>query len=616
MNRITGLTTKAALAFALLTGAVALPQASYIHAEQSAAGLSWTVKAATQFPDVKATHWAAKEITKMTMLSVISGENGYFKPDVDVSHQHLLVMAVKMMGLADEAASVDTSSYQLPFGVDESLKGYVVTALNHGLIKLSEIKTGDAGWGKAPGSREWVAQIVVRVANKEPDAAQKNYTNTSFKDGSSVSEAYKGYMNEVIDLGIVSGFEDNTLRPQTAVSRAQAAIMLSKAGDLLNPQPGNPSTGTVLSNDGYTLKLMTDAGETLSLQLVPETQAYNGKTSISATAVIAGNLIKVVSQQSKAYFIDVVQTQGPVVAEGVGFVASVQPDSKKLSMTVGTSSVQFDVTNTAWETIKNVQTGDKLSYQTYGSKIVSARIIPVVKGELTAIDLKGNSKYGPNITIFNTGKPPQMILLASNVLITSPTKANAQATDLFVGDQLVIELNDNGDAAKIDVSLSNVSTQYLATITQDFDKDYKYLTVQNKDGEPEIYKLDDRTVFSDGSGNETPFSTNPYIFTALTRNRKVDLTVSGKLVLKIAFANAYSGKVTFFNRTTGELTLPLADKTLISFSVKAGATVTKTDNKAGALTDIVVGNSVQVTVSPVVVTGQSNNAVYQVKLLP
>ena len=54
-----------------------------------------------------------------------------------------------------------------------------------------------------------------------------------FSDASSVSEKDLQYVNNAVLAGIVSGFEDGTLRPEQMLTRAQAATILVRFLTLL-----------------------------------------------------------------------------------------------------------------------------------------------------------------------------------------------------------------------------------------------------------------------------------------------------------------------------------------------------------------------------------------------
>lgn len=593
MNRIKSITAKGALAFALLTGSLPLTHAVY--AEEQAVDVlkpTWTVKAATTFFDVPASHWASKEIAKMTMLDIISGYNGLFDPNKDVSHQHVLVMAVKMLGYAQEAQAVNVDTVAVPFNVDSMYKGYVYTAIKHGLISPTEIKDTTGTWGKDNASREWVAQIVVRVANKDLEAQQKTQAPSAFKDGDTVSADYRGYVNAAFDLGFVSGRPDGTFGPQTAVTRASAAIMLSKAGDLLSPLPGYPVSGTVISNDAGTLKMMTEAGTERTYTLSQQTLVYSGTTSLAASTLRAGNLIRVIAADSSAYYVDLVNQQGPVVTTGEGMVTALQADAKKITVTSGTVTNEYEATEAAWGTISTVVVGDKLSYQIYGTKIVSARIIPVIKGELRDVKKDGKESY---ITLLKSDDNYETIRFSNTVKVTSAVKTNAQISDLFQGDKLVVELDEAKVAVKIDVTQSSVENEYMATLVDDINKANNFITVKTSKGDIKVYMLDERTRFVNANGTESAIDDKTGLASIFLKERKFDLTANGNRLLKVKLSSyEYSGKVKFFDRNSGQLMLEMADKTVMDLIVRNTATVTKTDAKAGTLADIVTGNNIKV----------------------
>lgn len=58
--------------------------------------------------------------------------------------------------------------------------------------------------------------------------------NTKFKDVSATSKA-SGYIDAAVKKGIISGYKDNTFRPNASISRGDMSIILSKAFDLNIP---------------------------------------------------------------------------------------------------------------------------------------------------------------------------------------------------------------------------------------------------------------------------------------------------------------------------------------------------------------------------------------------
>ncbi|MFD2612095.1 S-layer homology domain-containing protein [Paenibacillus gansuensis] len=189
------------------------------------------VLSATPFQDVIKGHWAQKHIAKLSLLGIISGNNGRFNPAATVSRQDAVIMAVRLMGLDKELKQADSVNFPDTFQVSGYAKPYVAAAFDHGLLaKEEEMRPGlDKDWGKQTATRDWVAKIVIRSINKENVADSMKDAASVFKDGTSISKEYRGYVNAAAALKIVSGTSDQTYRPAGKVSRAEMATFLSRA---------------------------------------------------------------------------------------------------------------------------------------------------------------------------------------------------------------------------------------------------------------------------------------------------------------------------------------------------------------------------------------------------
>lgn len=209
-------------AFAQEGGGSAADQAS------AEAGTAVQHSLKTGFPDVPSTHWAQKYITKLALLGVIRGDGaGRFNPNMSVKQQDVIIMAVNMMGLADEV-SESKETVVLPFEVDAYAKPYVALAIDKGLIHVQE-ELSAAGensaksWGAKEATRQWVAKVTIRALGKQAEAAELANTPTDFKDNADIASWALGYINEAVQLNIVSGFEDGSFKPNGKVTRAEMA---------------------------------------------------------------------------------------------------------------------------------------------------------------------------------------------------------------------------------------------------------------------------------------------------------------------------------------------------------------------------------------------------------
>lgn len=600
MKRTIHWTAKTALTLAVLTGSV-MPAS--VFADPAAIAASWKIQAANTFSDVKSTYWGAKDIAKLSMLGVVQGYNGSFTPEKEVSHQDSLVMAIRMLGYNEEALENNRTSLAFTFGVSDYAKGYVKAALDHHLISLSEIPEQDSKWGPSAASREWVARIIIRMADKEAEATAKMLAPTAFKDGDSISDELVGYVNEAVDLGIVNGFEDGSFRPAVAVTRSQAAAMLNRTSAYLDVKPGNAVSGTITAIDSKGLTIMTDSGAAVQAAFTSQSLIYKNSSAIAATALKAGNLVEVIASGSTAYFVEWKNDQGPVVSGGDGTAVALNATDKTLTMVTSAGQGTYTLTDTAYEAIKSLVGGDKIRYQLYGTKVVSASIVPVVKGSIVEIVKTGEEPY---ILLKKAdGQPATFFLKNAQPTVTSPLKPNAYLSDLLKGDQVAIELDSAGKPVSISIVISSMTNYYLASVVS-FSSSKQYLTV-SIGGSPRVFKLDDKTTLIDSNGVETPFYSG--LYTLLAEGREFDLVTAGDKLLKVKLSTKYTGTVTTVDLNTGAYSVKLDDGQILSFTWKVGVKVLDPASKAVNFDQVTVGRKVTLTYE------QSNDQVSQIQLV-
>ncbi|WP_438433035.1 S-layer homology domain-containing protein [Gorillibacterium sp. sgz500922] len=606
MKRTIHWTAKTALTLAVLTGSV-MPAS--VFADPAAIAASWKIQAANTFSDVKSTYWGAKDIAKLSMLGVVQGYNGSFTPEKEVSHQDSLVMAIRMLGYNEEALENNRTSLTFTFGVSDYAKGYVKAALDHHLISLSEIPEQDSKWGPSAASREWVARIIIRMADKEAEATAKMLAPTAFKDGDSISDELVGYVNEAVDLGIVNGFEDGSFRPAVAVTRSQAAAMLNRTSAYLDVKPGNAVSGTITAIDSKGLTIMTDSGAAVQAAFTSQSLIYKNSSAIAATALKAGNLVEVIASGSTAYFVEWKSDQGPVVSGGDGTAVSLNATDKTLTMVTSAGQGTYTLTDTAYEAIKALVGGDKIRYQLYGTKVVSASIVPVVKGSIVEIVKTGEEPY---ILLKKAdGQPATFFLKNAQPTVTSPLKPNAYLSDLLKGDQVAIELDSAGKPVSISIVISSMTNYYLATIVNFSSSPAPFLTVV-VNGKGQVFKLDENSSWVDANGVEMKYGTaTANVFTVMLgqSGRELDLVTAGDKLLKVKMSSKYTGTVTTVDLNTGAYSVKLDDGQILNFTWKVGVKVLDPASKAVNFDQVTVGRKVTLTYE------QSNDQVSQIQLV-
>lgn len=180
------------------------------------------------FSDTK-NHWAKTTIEKMAAEGVINGfyENGVslFKPDRNITRIQFAAMVGKALGISD----TDYDFYKLEFTDANKIQpwavGYVKAMSALGYI------TGRSDDGKTvyfdPEStitRAEAFTILGRVVGTD----SKKQLN--FADGKDIPAWSKDAIASLVGKGIVTGFEDNTIRPNKPITRAESAVIIDKSG--------------------------------------------------------------------------------------------------------------------------------------------------------------------------------------------------------------------------------------------------------------------------------------------------------------------------------------------------------------------------------------------------
>lgn len=181
------------------------------------------VASATLFPDIRSDQpgfFAAPAISYLRLRDVIDGyPDGTFKPELNITRAEFVKMVVEVRGLTLP------TTFTAPFPdvpVNDWSARYVAAA------KAAGIAMGYANGQFRPDrsiSRAEIAAFVVRAGG-----FTINTGGTRFPDVSQTHWAFNEIMT-ARNNGIVSGFADGTYRPNTAATRAEAAVIIFNWSD-------------------------------------------------------------------------------------------------------------------------------------------------------------------------------------------------------------------------------------------------------------------------------------------------------------------------------------------------------------------------------------------------
>ncbi len=184
------------------------------------------------FEDV-AEHWARDMIVELATVGAVNGydtdEGLFFKPDNSITRGEFAVMLAGFMGLDTEeykdAESVFTD--EIPAWAEPSVK-----ALNS--LGYVSGKETDQGLVYAPSDKITRAEVAA-IIGRTLDLLEEE-TELAFEDAADIPEWAKSYVARLAAVGIISGYEDNTVRPINEVTRAEAVTMLYKVSKLNNSE--------------------------------------------------------------------------------------------------------------------------------------------------------------------------------------------------------------------------------------------------------------------------------------------------------------------------------------------------------------------------------------------
>lgn len=167
------------------------------------------VNVLTPFNDVNDTDWYTKNLVLLLNKKIIAGySDGSFKPNATINGDAFVKMVVSSI-----------EGVELKANTDYWAQPYIDRAYELGIVKEGEMNLTQ------PITRQQMAVIVSRALNEKVE----NDKQISMTDWSQVN--YKQEVSNVYSLGILSGYTDNTIRPNATATRAEASAILARMID-------------------------------------------------------------------------------------------------------------------------------------------------------------------------------------------------------------------------------------------------------------------------------------------------------------------------------------------------------------------------------------------------
>lgn len=180
------------------------------------------------FADVKKNHWAYSDIQHGTEKGLFSGyPDGSFRPGANLTRAEAIKILTAFTGRG--AAKPSESKFK-----DIDVNAWYAPYVNVAEYFLPE-KWNDEKLFRpnTPITREEVIYAIVTAMhyNYKEDRADLSYLK-SFSDNGKIGFGLEACIAIALELGIISGYDDNTIRPDANITRAELAALISRVSKL------------------------------------------------------------------------------------------------------------------------------------------------------------------------------------------------------------------------------------------------------------------------------------------------------------------------------------------------------------------------------------------------
>jgi len=412
--------------------------------------------AGLNFKDLQAIqNWALKDVAKMSMRGIVEGDDqGYFKPNMSVSQQEALVMVLRALGLQAEVDSYHMANYQFSYrAVAEWAKPYVAIADKYRLLRIEE---ESRFMGSAAATREWIAQLLVRMIGKEDEITRYSALTSNFADKDRIDAWAEDYVKLAASdtYGLINGVPNKdgsyNFNPNQPVTRVQLAALLSRSDQYLPQNAGEQWSGQVVSFNGDEMTVQTKTGPK-TFQLNARTMVFKNNERVDQ-ADLRNQQSVLVMGSPVATYIEIQDNATVAATETIyGTLIKNYPELKSLIVRVDdvdttyTYSDQVAVRSTdgAFITVKDLTENDQVELSMLNGKVVSITRsmeaqAPSNSGTIYEIDLKNGQ-----LTLLTDNKIPQLYPISSLVSVIYPDQRKTGLNDLRKGMEIELEVYDN-----------------------------------------------------------------------------------------------------------------------------------------------------------------------------
>lgn len=245
---------------------------------------------AANFKDINDVPWdgAKTVINSVADLGLLNGyEDNTFRARNNVTYIEAMHMVYTLLEKTGTAKPMDAAEHFKYIAVMEAYKiptwaqRSVAYGLNNSIVSSADLGKFMTGATSNYANREDVAKIFGQALAVRYDIDRDSKKAAEFNDAWRISEESIALVDLLARLGIVNGDENNNFQPKNNINRAEMAVMLNKAYEVLNSGMANTGTISTYEYDGNTYKMTikSETGDAYSFYARPEsTKVFVGDT--------------------------------------------------------------------------------------------------------------------------------------------------------------------------------------------------------------------------------------------------------------------------------------------------------------------------------------------------
>lgn len=171
-------------------------------------------------------HWARLATTKLAIMSIVSGyPDRTFKPENSISRAELAVILARALQL--KSGNINEAGFRDAAQIPAWAQGSVAALVKEGLLRGYPV--GDGTYLFRPNQLATRAELAVLLtALLETHIGPTDAEEHLFTDSNEIPDWSMDAVNKLCQHQIISGYPDNTFRPNINVSRAEAASMVNR----------------------------------------------------------------------------------------------------------------------------------------------------------------------------------------------------------------------------------------------------------------------------------------------------------------------------------------------------------------------------------------------------